>query len=656
MRLSWQGARAASPVKKGQIYEGAGLRHLDLSHNPLGVDGGRAIADGLGKSESLAAVAMRNCGLGPLGASFVGRFGIEQNGGGLHSLALGRNGLGDDGCAAIAAGLKSNPVGITDLDLTHNRIGPTGATRLAEALEYPECTLQVLRLSGNPIGCHGVSTLAEAAKTARDAGQLAGEGLQSLLLANCGLRAEPVMEAAVGRTSSVIGAAAPVQDAASKADDEQEAAMAAAGLYWSRVVDVANLGGSLHKLELQNNEVDDSMVAALAAAWSHYARHHGSYNARSEAAPESSDASPSGNKRLSPTGLLVSSDYARGDVGRPESSETPFGDTRAVANAGLVLHTLNLSRNSGLGDAGVVALAGAMRLGAVRGLRWLSLASCGWGAAAAAALADAIAADPTADDKWSDDSEDEEAVPGLGVCMCTLETLELSGNAPGARGRHALAQSLAVNSSLQSVDMSRMQWDDESCVPLAASLEKNRSLLTLDLGGNAIGLQGICTLGWALSEKNHTLTSLALWNNSDMKLGEERADVEEVLATINATLDDNVRLASVREMEAEEQEALKKREADAAVQMRIDAMMATPDNTPGSGDLQTHAEEELSESEEEEEEEDEDEHGKAEGEPKSADEVAGPEPEPEPESASGSPPQMSVGKQRLLAQATIADA
>ena len=44
-------------------------------------------------------------------------------------------------------------------------------------------------------------------------------------------------------------------------------------------------------------------------------------------------------------------------------------------------------------------------------------------------------------------------------------------------------------------------------------------------------------------------------------------------------------------------------------------MMATPDNTPGSGDLQTHAEEELSESEEEEE-EDEDEHGKAEGEPK----------------------------------------
>ena len=67
--------------------------------------------------------------------------------------------------------------------------------RLAEALEYPECTLQVLRLSGNPIGCHGVSTLAEAAKTARDAGQLAGEGLQSLLLANCGLRPEPVMEA-----------------------------------------------------------------------------------------------------------------------------------------------------------------------------------------------------------------------------------------------------------------------------------------------------------------------------------------------------------------------------------------------------------------------------------------------------------------------------
>ena len=47
---------------------------------------------------------------------------------------------------------------------------------------------------------------------------------------------EPVMEAAVGRTSSVIGAAAPVQDAASKADDEQQAAYDPLSLQFERLV------------------------------------------------------------------------------------------------------------------------------------------------------------------------------------------------------------------------------------------------------------------------------------------------------------------------------------------------------------------------------------------------------------------------------------
>jgi hypothetical protein len=62
--------------------------------------------------------------------------------------------------------------------------------------------------------------------------------------------------------------------------------------------------------------------------------------------------------------------------------------------------------------------------------------------------------------------------------------------------------------------MSRMQWDDDGAALLAEALKCNSTLLSLDLGGNALGLQGICTLGWALSEKNQTLTSLRLWNNS----------------------------------------------------------------------------------------------------------------------------------------------
>jgi hypothetical protein len=199
---------------------------------------------------------------------------------------------------------------------------------------------------------------------------------------------------------------------------------------------------------------------------------------------------------------------------------------RSVKNQGgdlLRLKQLDLSGNPAIGDAGVVELASSIEVGAAPALEWLSVAQLGFGSDGAKAIA-----------------------LSLGSASCAVETLVLSGNRVGVAGKSAVAEALGQQScSLTDLQMSRMQWDCDGAALLATALGLNSKLLSLDLGGNALGLKGICTLGWALSESNQTLISLQLWNNSGLSIsgsgaGEEQSDIDEVLRTIRHTLQDNV--------------------------------------------------------------------------------------------------------------------
>ena len=249
---------------------------------------------------------------------------------------------------------------------------------------------------------------------------------------------------------------------------------------------------------------------------------------------------------------------------------------RSVKNEGgdmLRLQRLDLSGNTAIGDPGVVALGSSIERGATPALKWLSLAKLGFGAEGAKAVATALCSDgnrtwasPSAAsqtastdvDSGSDSSGDDSArlLEASGSGCCNLETLVLSGNRVGVGGKSALAEALSQQScNLTDLQMSRMQWDCDGAALLARALERNSKLTSLDLGGNALGLKGICTLGWALSEHNQTLTSLLLWNNSGLGIsgsgpGEEQSDVEEVLRTINHTLKDNVRWLTRAELVA----------------------------------------------------------------------------------------------------------
>lgn len=194
IHLSWEATAPKQQTEHREIIQGAGLQSLDLSDNPLGVNGARAIGEALALNTSLQTLAMRSVALGPGGASNLARFGIERNCGILTTLGLSRNKIGDAGAAALAAALKANPATITSLDLNSNEIGHVGAGSLAEVLGVVESVLQKLDLGGNSITCVGAAALAAAAGRAVAAGQRLPTGLRELLLANCDLLPTAAMQ------------------------------------------------------------------------------------------------------------------------------------------------------------------------------------------------------------------------------------------------------------------------------------------------------------------------------------------------------------------------------------------------------------------------------------------------------------------------------
>ena len=89
----------------------------------------------------------------------------------------------------------------------------------------------------------------------------------------------------------------------------------------------------------------------------------------------------------------------------------------------------------------------------------------------------------------------------------------------GSQGQdvRALAAALEKNSTLTSIDLSYNNIGDEGVASMAAALEKNSTLTSIDLRANDIGVEGAASLAAAL-EKNSTLTSLDLQLN---EIGEQ---------------------------------------------------------------------------------------------------------------------------------------
>ena len=189
------------------------------------------------------------------------------------------------------------------------------------------------------------------------------------------------------------------------------------------------------------------------------------------------------------------------------------------------LTALALSFNP-LGEAGGEALGTALASGRLMRLSSLQLHGCQLGAAGAKALAAGLRGGKALShlDLCGNALFDEGAcavAAALPSAPASLAELLMSRNALGDAGAHALATSLIRRPSscrLRLLGLSHNKLRDASAEALAEALAAapadggNRSIESLDLGGNKLGLASVMALGDALVA-NPTLTSLDLSAN-----------------------------------------------------------------------------------------------------------------------------------------------
>ena len=148
------------------------VKTLDLSRNPLGNEGAKALAGMLGSESSgtvnttLEHFYLSVCRIGPVGAQHLAQALCVNTS--VKTLDLSRNPLGNEGAKALAEMLGGNGAEssgtvnttLEHFDLSVCRIGPVGARHMAQALRV-NTSVKTLTLSDNPLGDEGAKTLAE---------------------------------------------------------------------------------------------------------------------------------------------------------------------------------------------------------------------------------------------------------------------------------------------------------------------------------------------------------------------------------------------------------------------------------------------------------------------------------------------------------------
>ena len=151
------------------------VKTLDLTDNPLGVEGVKALAEMLGGNgaegsgtvnTTLQQLGLNDCLIGSLGAQHLAQA-LRVNTT-VKTLKLSLNPLRDEGAKALAEMLGGNGAEssgtvnttLKHVDLSWCRIRPVGAQLLAQALRV-NTSVKTLKLSNNPLGDEGAKALAE---------------------------------------------------------------------------------------------------------------------------------------------------------------------------------------------------------------------------------------------------------------------------------------------------------------------------------------------------------------------------------------------------------------------------------------------------------------------------------------------------------------
>ncbi|KAL1254973.1 hypothetical protein QQF64_013034, partial [Cirrhinus molitorella] len=407
-----------------------------------------------------------NLSLNKLGASGVNLLseGLKDPHCKLEKLRLGKCGVTDEGCAALASALRSNPSHLRELDLSLNKLGDSGLNLLSDGMK-DHCRLETLRLSYCGVTDEGCAALASVLRSnpshLRELDLSGNElGAFELNLLSAGLK-DPLCKldtlwlSDCGVTNE--GCAALASALRSNPSHLRKLDLTENTLRHSDVKLLSDLKDNpqynLETLNLRKCGVTDEGCAALASALksnpSHLRKLDMSWNnLRDSDVKLLSDMKDDPHYKLE---ILQLSDCGVTDEGCAALAS-------ALRSNPSHLRELNMSGNK-LGVSGLDLLSALLKDPHCK-LEKLKLSDCGVTDEGCAALASALRSDPS-----------------------HLRELNLSRNKLGALGVNQLSVGLKdPHCKLEKLKLSDCGVTDEGCAALASALRSNPShLKELDL-------------------------------------------------------------------------------------------------------------------------------------------------------------------------------
>uniref|UniRef100_A0A8C1M862 Uncharacterized protein n=1 Tax=Cyprinus carpio TaxID=7962 RepID=A0A8C1M862_CYPCA len=191
--VTYEGCAAlASALKSNPSH----IRNMNLSLNKVGASGVKLLSDGLKDPHcKLEKLRLGKCGVTDEGCAALASA-LRSNPSHLRDLDLSLNKLGDsglkllsdglkdphlksvivlyrlsdcgvtdEGCVALTSALRSNPSHLRELDLSMNKLGVSELNLLSDLLKDPHCQLEILRLSYCGVTDEGCAALASALRS-----------------------------------------------------------------------------------------------------------------------------------------------------------------------------------------------------------------------------------------------------------------------------------------------------------------------------------------------------------------------------------------------------------------------------------------------------------------------------------------------------------
>ena len=266
------GVDGAKALAEG-LQHCSSLQTLNLWENSIGDDGAKALAEGLQHCSSLQTLDLMNNSIGDDGAKALAE-GL-QHCSSLQTLNLWVNSIGADGAKALAEGLQ-HCSSLQTLDLAENSIGEDGAKALAEGLQHCS-SLQTLGLRWNSIGDDGAKALADGLQHCSSL-QTLNLWVNSIGADGAKALAEGLQHCSSLQTLDLAENSIGEDGAKALAEGLQHcSSLQTLGLQWNSIGDDGAKAlaeglqhcSSLQTLDLMNNSIGDDGAKALAEGLQH---------------------------------------------------------------------------------------------------------------------------------------------------------------------------------------------------------------------------------------------------------------------------------------------------------------------------------------------------------------------------------------------------